>query len=793
MTRWMTVSHLLWLPCLLLGAMLSGHARGTEPTMLLLTAPVKAITLTPYLLHACPDSPTSFTSAKALAYTPVLSERVAFGYRHKECWFRFRLANPGPATQDLMLTLDFAMLDHVRLYRLTPEGVTDTTIGDSEPYANRPLRVRLLSFPLQLAPGETGNYYLQVNTTSSLTVPLAVMDREHYIEQQFGKEMGLGIFYGVGIGLFLYNLLLWLSIRERAYALYVLHLGSALMFFACLHGSAFQWWPGWLDWNNRSPYLFAYGAMLFGTLFTRDFLRTPQGWPRTDRLLLGFCLLVLLAMIAQCILPPARINSALAGFGIVNLLLLSGVGVACWQAGQQEARIFVLAWGTFLLMLLLVALNTYGIMSTLILSLYGMQIGLIAQQVLLSLALAVRIKQLQQEKRQREHESLLARAENDAKSEFLATMSHEIRTPMNAVIGISHLLKDTRLDAGQQHYVDMLEYSGQSLLNLINDILDYSKINAGRLELEQAVFNLPDLFEECRNIFAVNATAKSLALELLPAADLPVWVRGDPARLRQVLMNLLGNALKFTHEGRILVRAGLRREAPAGKLCLCVEVEDSGIGLDEGTAQRLFEDFRQADAGIARQYGGSGLGLAISKRLVALMGGDIGVQSRREHGSVFWFTVLLEAADAPAPTPPTTAIYTAPRNDLRVLVVEDNAVNRLVITGLLEKLGIRPLMAENGQQAIDAVIEHPTLDLVFMDCEMPVLDGYEATRRLRAREADLGLPRLPIIALTAHALPEHREKCLAAGMDDHLPKPLSLSELSAVLGHWQAQRAGALS
>jgi len=188
-----------------------------------------------------------------------------------------------------MLTLDFAMLDHVRLFSVSPAGIGEQQTGDAEPWHDRRLRIRLLSFPLTLAAGETGNYYLQVQTTSSLTLPLAVMDRREFVEHGFAREMGLGVFYGIGIGLVLYNLLLWVAIRERAYAWYVLHLASALLFFACLHGAAYRWWPEWTDWNNRSPYVFAYCAMLFGTLFTREFLSLRALWPRTDLLLKAFC------------------------------------------------------------------------------------------------------------------------------------------------------------------------------------------------------------------------------------------------------------------------------------------------------------------------------------------------------------------------------------------------------------------------------------------------------------------------------------------------------------------------
>lgn len=766
------------LPLLLL---LGGSLRAAD-ALQLGESPAKT-ELAPHIHYNCPDRLLSLEQAMRLDYQPVPGDRVAFGYQHRHCWFHFRISNTAPHTQELMLTLDFAMLDHTRLYQPGPLGVSEQSIGDVDPWALRPLRIRLFSYPLVLASGETGDYYLQVHTTSSMNLPLAVMGRSAFIEEQFGKETALGIFYGIGVGLVLYNLLLWLAIRERAYAWYVLHLASALLFFACLNGSAYHWWPEHSDWNNRSPYVFAYAAMFFGTLFTREFLSLKKLWPRTHRALGIFCGLVLLASIAQMLLPPEKINGALAAFGIASLFMLSGIGLACWRAGQREARIFVLAWGLFLFMLLLVSLNTYGIMSTLILSLYGMQIGLIAQQVLLSLALAMRINQLKAEKQIQENASRIAHAENVAKGDFLAKMSHEIRTPMNAVIGISQLLHDTPLDKGQKHYVEMLQHAGQSLLNLINDVLDYSKINAGRLELEHTPLQLESLLSECVALFTASAEQKGLDFSYSVEGRLPDWVLGDAMRLRQVLNNLLANAVKFTESGKISLQVQIAADHD-GRLQLTLTISDSGIGMSPAVQQQLFQPFQQADASTSRKYGGSGLGLAISRQLVELMGGRIAVASEAGRGSTFCVRLPLRPCDAPDAAPVETLLSEASYSHLQVLVVEDQPVNRMVITGLLQKLGIRPLHAENGEAALELLRQHPDIDLVLMDCEMPVMDGYEATRQLRWLEAEKQLPRTTVIALTAHAMAEHRERCFHAGMDDHLAKPVMLKELAAMLRRW---------
>jgi signal transduction histidine kinase/ActR/RegA family two-component response regulator len=367
------------------------------------------------------------------------------------------------------------------------------------------------------------------------------------------------------------------------------------------------------------------------------------------------------------------------------------------------------------------------------------------------------------------------------KSAFLATMSHEIRTPMNGVLGMVHLLRDTPLSQQQREYVDAIATSGEALLTILDDVLDLSKIEAGKLRIDLQPMELRRLVADIVLLNSAVARSKGLTLRLSFDPRVPAWVLGDPVRLRQVLQNLVGNALKFTPRGlvELAVEVAEMERAQPGSVAVLFAVRDTGIGVAPADQSRLFEDFSQADSSISRKFGGTGLGLAICKRLVTAMGGRIGVESELGSGSSFFFVLHLQGVEPPHRTTPEACdTGKSGHHPLRVLVAEDGEINRRVVRALLQKEGHTVLEAENGREAIRRLLAED-VDVILMDIQMPEMDGLEAARRIRA----LGdvKANVPIIALTANALPEEHVEFEAAGMNAYITKPFQPAQLYRAL------------
>ncbi|OEZ72347.1 autoinducer 2 sensor kinase/phosphatase LuxQ [Janthinobacterium sp. HH103] len=643
---------------------------------------------------------------------------------------------------------------------------------------------------VQLAPGATYDILIRFSSPYYARAPLFGVKTQHDYRKLVGKENFLMVAsIGALLALGLFNFFIFSITLEKAsayYALYVLTYGLAW-------AMTFHVFADLFDWHQLQLHYVPFFLLpVFSTLFYMHFLRLRDYSLLLYRLSKVNLALPLL-LLPSCFFALSYAHT-LATIAISIWMLLALIcGIVVWRRGYQPARFFVLAFVALMLPGFLILPANLGLMPAMVANAQLVTLlGGTFDGLLLAFALADQIRLLRNNLEQRVQERTLALTlSNDAllkakehaevvsrhRIDFLSAMSHDIRTPLAGVIGmLKFALRDQSVKGRTQEYLRIGLHNGVSLLTILNDILDFSKIDAGKLTLETVDFDLLALIGDAAGIVQGQADAKSLLLRRELALDLPRYVRADPTRLRQILINLLGNALKFTANGEVLLEVRRARTPPRGDGRSDIEfiISDTGPGIDADTLPRLFQKFEQADHSTTRRYGGTGLGLAICKELVELMQGTIGVESRVGIGSRFHFTLPLTPGSAPAADARRPARQARHACRLRILCAEDVRTNQIIIGTLLESMGHDVTIVENGEQALRALGSGP-YDCVLMDGRMPEMDGEQAARLIRdGGNAQFPIPdaHIPILALTANASEHDRQRYLAAGMDDFLSKPV---------------------
>ena len=718
----------------------------------------------------------------------------AFGFDRSAIWFLIPLHND-TAELDWIVQAGRPHMDNLDLFVFNQQDqlIASFRHGDQVPWSERPYPHTNLLFPLNLKPGEDYRLVFRATSVGAIELPIKVMTPYSFQQYDTVFQNFVGLYLGAIGVMLLFNLLLYFSIRDSSYLMYCLYLSGLLGYLTSREGLPFQWlWPEqpWL--NNPIQAASAILGTGFVALFASDFMRLRATRPQIGHAIhyVGWTLVLLapLSTLAETGLV-LRIVTACAGFLVLPIIAITIDRIV---AGDRPARYFLLSFSPFAVMVVLFMLKTYSFIDSSWLIDHGFEIGSMIEAWLLSFALAYRFTMLRDENERIQREATVELEQRviertrelhnalNARSQFLAVMSHEIRTPLNGIIGTVDMLKDAVNDPEQQRHLHVIEQSGNTLLALINDILDYASIESGNMPIISEQFNLAALASETAALYNHNAKVKGLNIKLEMDANIGTLCQGDPVRLRQILGNLISNAVKFTEHGDVKVH--LQRDRQNADYVL-FDVEDTGIGIAPDTLGQLFELFQQADSSTRRRYGGTGLGLAICRQLVELLGGEIGVQSTPDKGSRFWFRLPMPQTSVAQRQ--TEAINKAGENrtpGVRLLIVDDNHVNLLVAQGLARKLGHQVEVAESGPEAIAVLLnDSRPYDLILMDCEMPDMDGFETTAEIIRLQSAGKVPPIPIVALTAHAVPDKIRACHEAGMISHIAKPINSEKLDREL------------
>lgn len=723
------------------------------------------------------------------------------GYTRSAYWLRVDLTyQPREARGQKIWLLDLAYppLDHVDLYLSDGRGGYQQAIasGDAWPFSQRQIKQSDFLFVLALQPGQTQRLYLRVASAGSVQAPLTLWAPTAYLEELTARTYLLGIIYGVMLVMLLYNLFVYLSVRDASYLYYIFYIASIGLYQATANGVGAQYlWPDNPLLANAAPPFLIGATALFGAQFVRSFLNM-RTWSRG----LDFTLLLLMLGGAGLIVLTVTVGYSLPlklapYLAVPFVFVCLAAGIRAWLRGLRVARYFLLAWSAFLVGGLVYTLMVLGYLPNSFFTLYSSQIGAAMEVTLLSLALADRINVMKEERGQllqassRKLEVLNQQlaASNQLKDEFLATVSHELRTPMNGVIGSLELMQTLEIDTELAQYQSIAAASARDMLHMISGMLTLTELQTGCQYAGHAPFSLRGLLEHQRNQFSARAAAKGLSFTLELDHQLPDSLIGDGAKLGQCLGYLLDNAVKFTHAGGVSVHVEALQRSEQN-VQLQIQVRDTGVGFDSPADGQLYQQFLQLDGSLTREYGGLGIGLAICRQLIELLGGTLRHSSQRGQGSQFSLCLTLDlpppsvAASQPprlVPAPRSAALALRTTAECRVLLVENHLLEQLLVRGMLLKLGYQVRCAEGGSAALE-LLRHGQIDALLIDCQMARDDAFAICRALRKLP---GCADLPVLAISLNAAAE-QERCSSVGMSEVLSKPLKLDELQDCLHHW---------
>lgn len=757
------------------------------------------------------DSASSLTIQSMLENTyqdlfePGASNVLNKGYTSSAFWLhgQFHLAaDAEPDTR--FFAIEYSLLDDVEFYVVRDNKVSKQWLtGDSRPFDSRPIDHSWFLFPVDFTPGEYLDIYVRVKSTSSMRMPISLWEPSTFYDMQRPRLLTDGLYFGILGLMFFYNLCLLATVRDVSYFYYITYIFSLATLQLCMTGYGFEYiWPQQPGIND---FILPFSVCAVGIFILAFGQRVMDLRNNSQLMYYLFNVLVVLeaaAALVSLVLPYEVVIRTVISFALLVAAIMLICAVQETLKGNPTAKLFLLAYFTLMIGAVALAAASMGWLPANFVTMNSLMIGSAVEIVVLSFALAERLQHINNEKSKVEKEAKQYLEEmnerllqtNQLKDEFLATISHELRTPMNGVLGcLQHLQQLESNNQQQNPYLNFADRSARQMMLMVDSLLAYTELQSGKLSVQNEPLKIHEVVERSQQLFIDTCTKKGIRLSVYVGEETPAILFGDPARLNQIINNLLDNAIKFTHQGHIDLHLTSHAIQPESRLLqLEIRISDTGVGIPRDKQDLIFETFRQNEGAAKRSYGGLGIGLSVVKSLLDKMGGNISFVSQPDVGTTFTVSIPFHYQ-----TNELNAQYDE-RNQklhkhsatLAVLVVEDNPVNQLVVKGLLNKHGYEVFSANNGAEALEKLVKHP-IDIVLMDCQMPIMDGFEATRKIRTMEG--AYRNLPIIAVTANAMSEDRHLCLQAGMNDYLCKPIDAQILNRKIIYWSNRHAATIT